>query len=45
MFLHKFIHNEAIRSDPPDIYNLRTVLISLVVRNPFNNIVMIDPEV
>ncbi len=31
MFLQRFIRNDATRTDPPEIYNLRTVLISLVV--------------
>ncbi|CAI7585287.1 unnamed protein product [Penicillium manginii] len=31
MLLRKFIRNEAIEKDPPEIYNLRTILISLVV--------------
>ncbi|KAJ3522552.1 hypothetical protein NM208_g12806 [Fusarium decemcellulare] len=30
MFLQKFIHNDAIKSDPPEIYNLRTVVVSLI---------------
>ncbi|KAH6887516.1 general substrate transporter [Thelonectria olida] len=30
MFLQKFVHNEAIKSDPPEIYNLRTVMVSLI---------------
>ncbi|OJJ58371.1 hypothetical protein ASPSYDRAFT_90543 [Aspergillus sydowii CBS 593.65] len=30
MFLQRFIRNDATRTDPPEIYNLRTVLISLV---------------
>lgn len=31
MFLQKFVRNESIKTDPPEIYNLRTVLVSLVV--------------
>lgn len=31
MLLQRFIRNDATRADPPEIYNLRTVLISLVV--------------
>lgn len=31
MLLQRFIRNDATRTDPPEIYNLRTVLISLVV--------------
>ncbi|KAF7541751.1 hypothetical protein G7Z17_g11878 [Cylindrodendrum hubeiense] len=30
MFLQKFIRNESIKTDPPEIYNLRTVMVSLV---------------
>jgi hypothetical protein len=37
MLLRKFIRNEAIEKDPPEIYNLRTILISLVVRKTLNN--------
>lgn len=33
LLLQKFIRNDAILTDPPNIYNLRTVLISLVVSN------------
>lgn len=34
MLLPKFIRNEAIDKDPPEIYNLRTILVSLVVCKP-----------
>jgi hypothetical protein len=37
MLLRKFIRNEAIDKDPPDIYNLRTILVSLVVRKPLKD--------
>ncbi|KAH6981371.1 general substrate transporter [Ilyonectria sp. MPI-CAGE-AT-0026] len=30
MFLQKIVRNESIKTDPPEIYNLRTVLVSLV---------------
>ncbi|RSL79607.1 hypothetical protein CEP51_007227 [Fusarium floridanum] len=30
MFLQKFIRNDAIKTDPPEIYNLRTVVVSLI---------------
>ncbi|KAH7013250.1 hypothetical protein EDB80DRAFT_890367, partial [Ilyonectria destructans] len=30
MFLQKFVRNESIKTDAPEIYNLRTVLASLV---------------
>ncbi|CAM1510833.1 Fc.00g083460.m01.CDS01 [Cosmosporella sp. VM-42] len=30
MLLQKFVRNESIKTDPPEIYSLRTVLISLV---------------
>lgn len=31
MLLQKLVRNEATRTDPPEIYNLRVVIISLVV--------------
>lgn len=34
MFLQKFVRNDAIKTDPPEIYNLRTVVVSLVVSIP-----------
>ncbi|KAF4963491.1 hypothetical protein FSARC_8500 [Fusarium sarcochroum] len=30
MFLQKFVRNDAAKNDPPEIYNVRTVVISLV---------------
>ncbi|KAL2670770.1 hypothetical protein Neosp_014572 [[Neocosmospora] mangrovei] len=30
MFLQKFVRNDAIKTDPPEIYNLRTVVVSLI---------------
>ena len=36
MLLQKLVRNEATRTDPPEIYNLRVVLISLVVRLALN---------
>jgi hypothetical protein len=34
MFLQKFVRNDAIKTDPPEIYNLRTVVVSLIVSLP-----------
>ncbi|KAM6516067.1 hypothetical protein FALCPG4_014251 [Fusarium falciforme] len=30
MFMQKFVRNDAIKTDPPEIYNLRTVVVSLI---------------
>ncbi|KAL6354731.1 hypothetical protein LRP88_12075 [Fusarium phalaenopsidis] len=30
MLLQKFVRNDAIKTDPPEIYNLRTVVVSLI---------------
>jgi hypothetical protein len=31
MFLQKFVRNDATKNDPPEIYNVRTVVVSLLV--------------
>ena len=30
-FLHKFVRNDAMKTDPPEIYNLNILLITIAV--------------